>query len=207
MRLGRSFTDTQVRSFVADARKLACEPALTLRNTAVHLRTENVLTGRFVPPAASNVRAALATALKSIDAALESHRGDTGKAVIGALLGSQILLTIHPFRDGNGRTARTFFAAKLLRYVGHAPAAVLGMLLMHRAGAHQYHQASWALRAGDVEPMVSLFIGSQHLAHELILQDSAGNLPQAAFLEYCWNWVREMRQCGTFSGIASNRRA
>lgn len=192
-RLGRSFTDIRVRGFVADARKLACDPDLALRNRAVHLRTENALTGRFVPPAASDVRAALATALKSIDAALESHRGDAGKAAICALLGAQILLTIHPFRDGNGRTARMFFAAQLLRHLGPAPTGLLGMMLMHRAGAHQYHQASWALRAGDAEPMVALFVGSERLAHERLCQSLPTNLSQAGFLAHCWAGLRELR--------------
>lgn len=192
VRLRRSFAETRVKGFVADARKLACNQDLALRNRAVHLRTENALTGRFVPPAAGDVRAALATALKCIDAMLESHRGDAGKTAICALLGAQILLTIHPFRDGNGRTARMFFAAKVLRHLGPAPTALLGMLLMHRSGAHQYHQACWALRAGDAEPIVGLFVDSEMLAAERLLQDSKVGLSPPALLERSWEELRRL---------------
>lgn len=192
-RLEEAFIHSGVKRFVADAKKLAGDTGLVIRSRDVYLRTENPLTARFIPPAAGNVGAALDSALKSIDAALESHRGHAGKTAICALLGSQILLTIHPFRDGNGRTARMFLAAKLLRSLGPAPTALLGMLLMHRAGAHQYHQASWALRAGDAEPMVALFVGSERLAHERLCQSLPTNLSQAGFLAHCWAGLRELR--------------
>lgn len=193
VRLASAFTETRVKRFVASAQNLADETRLAIRNRAVYLRTENPLTARFIPPAAGNVGAVLGTALISIETALELHRGHAGKTAVCALLGSQILLTIHPFGDGNGRTARMFFAAQLLRHLGPAPTALLGMLLMHRAGAHQYHQASWALRAGDAEPMVALFVGSEKLAHERLFQGSATTLSQAGFLERCWSELQALR--------------
>ena len=191
VQLNCAFADARVKYFIADAKHLADEPGLAIRNTAVYLRTENTLTGRFIPPAAGDVGTTLATALKLFDVELESRRKSAGKTALCALLASQILLTIHPFRDCNGRTSRLFFAAKVLRHLGPAPTAILGMLLMQRAGAHQYHQAAWALRAGDAEPMATLFAGSEELACELF-HESAVNLPSAKLLEHCWTTLQEL---------------
>lgn len=184
-RLGEMFVQPKVKKFVADARILAEDPTLAIRDRGVYLRTENPLTAQFIPPRADGVARALEAALTSIRTALVRCRGEFAKSAICAVLGEQILLTIHPFRDGNGRTARMFFAAQLLRHVGPAPTGLLGMLLMHRAGGHQYHQASWALRAGNVEPMVDLFVSSENLAYERMFRGSAWMLSQAEFQEQC----------------------
>lgn len=193
MGLDSAFAGTRVKHFVADAKRLASPSEIEIRAGGVRLRTENLLTGRFVPPAASEVDAALATALRCVDAALELHRGEAEKAAVIALVGSQILLTIHPFRDGNGRTARMFLAAKVLRHVGPAPTALLGMLLMQRSGAHQYHQAAWAFRAGDAEPLIALFAESERLAAERMLRGAGEQLAPAALLEHCWKELRALR--------------
>lgn len=190
--LQQAFTDTKVRHFIADARKLAEREDISIRNGAVYLRTENALTGRFVPPAASGADVALGRALHCIEAALALHRGDRAQSAICALVSSQILLTIHPFRDGNGRTARMFHAAKVLRHLGPAPSALLGLLLLQRSGAHQYHQATWALRAGDAEPMVALFVDAERLAVERILPDPSSRPSPAALLEHCWSELRAL---------------
>lgn len=195
-RLVGAFTDARKKRFVLHARKLADDPDLSIRRNGVYLRTENTLTARFIPPHAREVGPALTNALKSIDAVLLSNRGNPGKTAICLVLGSQILATIHPFNDGNGRTARMFFAAKILRHLGPAPTTLLGILLMSRAGAHQYHQASWALRAGDAEPMVALFVGSERLAHAFLYQSATANMSQTELLEHCWTKLRVALPCG-----------
>ena len=193
LRLESAFAGTKSKHYVADARRLAGRSEIGIRSVDVRLRTENLLTGRFVPPPASQVDAALVTALRCIDSTLALHRGDVGKSAVIALVGSQILLTIHPFRDGNGRTARMFLAAKVLRHVGPAPTALLGMLLMQRSGAHQYHQAAWAFRAGDAEPLVALFTESERLAAERMVRGAGERLAPAALLEHCWRELRALR--------------
>lgn len=132
-------------------------------------------------------------ALRYIEAALSRLEGDSVKTAICALLGSQILLTIHPFADGNGRTARMYFAAKVLRRIGPVPAAILGMMLIYRGGAHLYHLASWELRAGNVEPMVELFANSVALAHERFLQDGLTDQSSANFLAHSWRELQSLR--------------
>lgn len=192
-KLERSFGDSRVKAFVADARALPDEVGLAIRSGGVHLRTDNRLTARFLPPSADEVSAALGIALKAIQSALERHRGKAARVAACALIGSQIMLTIHPFPDGNGRTARMFFAAQLLRYQVPAPTALLGMMLMYRGGAHRYHQASWELRAGNVEPMVELFAESTTLADERFMRHARVGQSPEEFLAACWRDLREMR--------------
>lgn len=191
-RLRRAFASTAVKCFVADARELTNDSHVAIRNGDVYLRTENPLTAGFTPPCAGHVAEMLGTALRFHATALAANRGDGGKVAACAVIGMQVLLTIHPFRDGNGRTARMFLAAQLLRHLGPVAAVLLGMLLMHRSGAHQYHQASWALRAGDPEPMVGLFVESELLAHDC-LQRAPKDSSAAALLEHCWMEVRALR--------------
>ena len=190
-RLASAFPGTGIRQFVADARDVSKERRLALRTGDVLLQTENPLTAGFSPPSAKDVEPALGIALRSINAALDRDQGDFRKAAICALLGSQILLTIHPFRDGNGRTARMFFAAKVLRHIGPSPSVLLGLLLIHRAGGHQYHQAAWAFRAGDVEPMLGLFVSSVRLAAEQLLPNAQAEMPPEVLLEHCWSGLRK----------------
>lgn len=191
MRLvGKVFQGSTVKRFVADARRVSGDGTLSIRAVDVRFRAENLLTSRFVPPAATGVGAALRSALPGIESAFERWHGDPDKVAICAMLGAQALLTIHPFKDGNGRTARMFMAAKVLRHLGPAPTALLGMLLLHRSGGHQYHQAAWALRAGDAEPMVDLFIEAERLAYERFIKDlPAGDVP-AGFLAECRDELR-----------------
>src|SRR5690606_37343058 len=103
---------------------------LAMRSGDVCFRTENLLTSGFIPPDAREAKAALAVALAEIEAATQEAQGKSDKVAICAMLGAQALLTIHPFKDGNGRTARMFMAAKVLRHLGPAPTALLGMLLL-----------------------------------------------------------------------------
>ena len=191
--LRESFQGSGTSHFIADAQALSGRSDLAIRRTLVRLRTEHAITARFRPPAAKDVPSSLGTALRFIEASLARHRGDAARAAICALLGSQVLLTIHPFPDGNGRTARMYFAAKLLQHLVPAPAALLGMMLMYRGGAHRYHLASWELRSGDVEPMVDLFASSVALAHELFMQETSPDQPQGSFLAHCWRRLRELR--------------
>lgn len=190
--LHSAFGDPHVTGFVADAQRLVDDMRVAIRNRRVRLLTENPLTAGFIPPGPGQVIPTLETALRALDAALATGCNDAEKAVC-AVIGMQVLLTIHPFRDGNGRTARLFLAAQVLRHVGPTPSVLLGMLLMHRSGAHQYHQASWALRAGDPAPMVGLFAASERLAADCLLQGSAACRSPAGLLEHCWMELRALR--------------
>lgn len=190
--LARSFWDASLKGFVADARALG-GGALSIRNGNVCLKTDNAITASFFPPPAAEVRSALAVALRSIHAVLRDCGSDSARIGVCSLIGSQILLTIHPFSDGNGRTARMFYAAQLLRHRATAPSALLGMMLMYRAGGHPYHQASWALRAGDVWPMTRLYADSLMLAGTLFPEAGSSDRCPREFLRYCRDELRIRR--------------
>lgn len=191
--LERSFDDVRIKQFVEDARSFPDAEALAVRKRNVCLRTTDNLTSRFRPPFAADVGAALSTCLKTTQASLQQAAGNPAKVAICAQLGSQVLLTIHPFQDGNGRTARMFFAANLLKRGVAAPTALLGMMLMYRSGSHQYHQASWELRAGNVEPMVRLFAESTALAQSRLMQHVTFDRSPENFLAHCWHELRAIR--------------
>lgn len=192
-RLERSFKNARTRTFVTDARALADGTALAIRKRNVRLKTDNYLTSRFLPPHAAEVDSALGTTLKAIETSLQVHQSDKAKATVCALLGSQAILTIHPFADGNGRTARMFFASQLLRYQVFVPNVLLGMILMYRGGAHQYHQASWQLRAGHAGPMVTLFADSVKFASAVFTDAISRTGSPEKFLRHCWQELRAIR--------------
>ncbi|HEU4812842.1 MAG TPA: Fic family protein [Xanthomonadaceae bacterium] len=192
-RLERAFEDTRIKEFVSDARSFPDAEALVVRKHNVCLKTTDSLTSRFRPPFAADVGPVLSTCLKATQESLRRVEGNAAKVAICAQLGSQILLTIHPFQDGNGRTARMFFAANLLKRGVAAPTALLGMMLMYRSGSHQYHQASWEFRAGNVEPMVRLFAESTALAQSRLMQHVTFDRSPENFLAHCWHELRAIR--------------
>lgn len=189
--LRRSFEEASVCRFVKDARVLS-GAELAIRIGDVRLRTEDALSATFSPPPADHVASSLGMALRYIETSLFRHLHDPAKAATCALLGSQILLTIHPFSDGNGRTARMYFAAKTLRHAGPVPGALLGLMLMYRGGAHRYHLASWELRAGNVEPMAELFAESVRAANELF-SCRGDSSDSKSFTVRCWRDLRALR--------------
>lgn len=193
-RLHGAFATPTVKRFVRDARAVSGNPALRVRAGEVLLRTDNPLTARFRPPRASDVHESLANALLAIEQALLEHRREPWTVAVTALVGSQILLTIHPFADGNGRTARFYYAAQLSRFGALDAVAILAMMLMYRGGANAYHQASWQFRAGDASPMVELFLRSAGVAMALLpASAAAAEMSERDFMLHCWEQLRASR--------------
>ena len=206
------FANPDVRHFVESARQSTGVRGVALRTRDVGLSAGNPLTARFVPMAAPQVPAALRVALRAIGVALRDARKCPLRAACVCWLGTQCLLAIHPFRDGNGRSMRAWFAANCLRHVGPAPSALLAVLLADGGDAQRYHQAAWALRAGMAEPMARLFIDAEAEARAYL--DTWFGAPiHHGFLMECHAWLRARLaypmndQCGIDSGRASNRRA
>lgn len=189
-RLRSLFASPMVQHFVADARSATCNRNLALRTKDVGLRSGNPLTGRFLPMEAAKVPAALHAALVMIGGALARAVDHPRASLLVAWLASQCLLTIHPFRDGNGRSMRAFFAASCLRSVGPAPTAILATLLAHAGGGHRFHQAAWALRTGVSDPMIMLFTDAEAEAREYLAPLLGEASVPDDFVVGCHAWLR-----------------
>lgn len=186
--LQNSFSGTAVEQYVRDARRLARERSLRIRDGNVGLRCANMLTARSRPPPAGPARQALQTLLRNTNALLRNAKSDTqARPVIISLVGAHAALAIHAFRDGNGRTARHYFAANVARHIGPAPTAILAWLLLGRSGAHRYHQCFWLLRAGDPLPMIDLFVEGERMASDVLKPHMADGLASAQLLSDCYD--------------------
>ncbi len=89
------------------------------------------------------------------DLVVFSRRLDIGALTLTAISHAQFE-TIHPFTDGNGRTARAL-AQALLRYRGVTRAVAVPVSAGLLADVDGYHTALTAYRAGDLEPIVARF--------------------------------------------------
>jgi Fic/DOC family len=87
----------------------ACAGGFDLRSTALSVRYRNPLFGTHTFPAATEVQALLTRALRVAES--------DDEAAIAATRLQLNLVTIHPFSDGNGRTAR-LAASMLLAHAG-----------------------------------------------------------------------------------------
>ena len=186
-RVRRSFRTPRMKSFLRDARKLHGLPG-GLRGAGMRFESSNALTAAFVPPTAEDVPAAIETFLEESELALAVARGPVEVAT-AALLASQVLVMIHPFNDGNGRTARLYFAAQLVRFEAEFASALLALPLMYREGTTAYHLAAWRFRAGNSQPMADLDLGSMLLASQLIL----ANPPGRDLRHHAWHTLRSLR--------------
>lgn len=181
-------------SFLRDARKVAPEAPIMFRRGLVGLRSANPLTDGFVPLAAERVPGAVRLALNLAGRTFGRDGMDVSQTAFGIVLATHVLLTIHPFPDGNGRVARMFFAASVLRHIGPAPSALLGLLVMqHQAGAQQFHQALWSLRRGESEPLITLYLRSRQIGMDCVLDASARRLCPDGVLERCWHNLMALR--------------
>lgn len=182
------------RRFLDDARRIAPEAPIMFRRGLVGLRSGNPMTARFVPPPAERVPAALRLALSLTDRALACDRMHVSQKALSIVLATHVLLTIHPFPDGNGRVTRMFCAASVLRHIGPAPSAILALVVMqHHAGAQPFHQALWSLRRGDVDPLAALYLRARQLAMDWVLDADTRHACPSTVLERCWDNLMALR--------------
>jgi len=96
--------------------------------------------------------------------------GSRAPSIERALLGSMVLLTVHPFPDGNGRMARHLFASWLKRYGYTNPALLSAFARCFFDGARSLQLALSAMRLGDPTQVVDLYWGCfDNARHELEL--------------------------------------
>ncbi|MDZ4350644.1 MAG: Fic family protein [Xanthomonadaceae bacterium] len=146
--LSRDFERGDTAGLLAAAGKLLGKPA-RLRGKPVRLRGENVFTQHFVPPAAKRVPECLDGLWWSLRRAVEtSASGAAEQRCLIAYAAFFALLTVHPFADGNGRTARMLFAALLHAGGVDCPVLALALPLSFAEGGRRFHQAALLARSG-----------------------------------------------------------
>lgn len=117
----------------------------SIRTDDVRINTRDPFTRDYLAPAASRVRPA-------IDRLFEvAYRLPDG--VAAAVARYFVLLTIHPFPDGNGRSCRAQFAATVARWVD-GPLLVLTLPWLHQDRNRQFHLLAKMARLGDFRPML-----------------------------------------------------
>lgn len=153
--VGSLFRTAALKGLARDASIMEGK-GLKLRSGSARLVSDNPLSALFIPPAAGQTAEAVRLVFHWLD-----HYSRAGErpeqAAYLIFMAYLALLTIHPFEDGNGRTMRRFFAARILQAGSPDTIALLGMLLAHRGNSQEFHLATWAFRAGDPEPALRLF--------------------------------------------------
>lgn len=120
-----------------------------VRRGAIVVHTENPFTRDFLPVSAERLVPATRMLFGLRRAGL--HR-DNAAARIASYF---ILLTLHPYRDGNGRTARLLFAADT--WAADAPALdLLGLAWLHGQRSTRFHLAAKCARAGSLDMLFAL---------------------------------------------------
>lgn len=93
--------------------------------------------------------------LDELDRGLPEEIGRIGKAVLRAVIGHLYTAWIHPFGDGNGRTARLLEVAILLEAGVPTPAAYLLSNHYNETRAEYYRQLDYASKSGwDINPFI-----------------------------------------------------
>lgn len=169
--LRRLFRGPGTAGFLRDAAAYAGGGRWAWRRGQVLLATGHPLTARFTPPQAADVPAAMRIALAAISDATMRAASPEALACL-ALVAYQVLLTIHPFEDGNGRTMRGVYACRVARAGPSAP-ALLALALMFGGDAARYHEAAWAFRAGEPDLLLHRYFEALEHA-EGLLGDALG---------------------------------
>lgn len=129
---------------------------LRLRSGLCLVRSPSMLSNGFVPPPATSVAPCCAALFRARQQDPLRLRN-----VPVRLASYLILLTIHPFQDGNGRAARLLFAADTLSS-GASPNDLLALALMHSNASAQFHLAAKCARLGDFSMLFTCYEAMRH---------------------------------------------
>ncbi len=132
-------------------------PAQRMRG--IGIATQNSYSQRFRGPSAVQ-------AMRASVRLFSTRRRQTERSGIEKALATYVvLLSIHPFADGNGRTARMLFAADALAHDGHAaPQLTLALILLHRGRGRLFHLAALCARTGDFSMLATCYSEALSLA-------------------------------------------
>ncbi|SFL26863.1 Fic family protein [Lysobacter sp. cf310] len=153
--LASAFPAADRKRFLRGCRRVSRE-ALEFRTGHMLIHSDNALSVDFIPPAPSQVVKLLEELLGQSATGLA---GATHSRPGVALATYFALLTLHPLADGNGRSARYYFAA-CVAALPEAPALLLALALMHSRRSAGFHLVAKLARLGDSEPFLDLFQAS-----------------------------------------------
>lgn len=121
---------------------------LEKRQGAVRIQSTSLFTERFQPPSADRAAAAVRQILEKV-ALLRGQQASKTSLALLAAIEYALFLTIHPFVDGNGRTARLVFASRVMFLDGAANLLLLALVHLHRSRGRAFHLCMQALRMGS----------------------------------------------------------
>lgn len=138
----------------------------SLRTRDVFIRTNNLLGKDFVPPQASRVSPGLVHLFKA-SRQISSQISKPESSIVGMAMAAYfIVLTIHPFSDGNGRASRFYFASRVSCVFGASSILLLALCFLHRNHGTAFQLAAKLARLGDFSPLLSEYQGCILSAHE-----------------------------------------
>lgn len=134
--------------------RVAAGIRVRLRDTGSRLRGANPLTAAFAPPNAREVP----TLLRELHARV--RRWPTaGSSCVGEALAMLAyaeffaFLSIHPFPDGNGRTARWLYANRIHNGASPEPMLILALPISFAQNGTRFHLAAQLARAGTFDEL------------------------------------------------------
>lgn len=151
-------------AFIKDVGPLAGVDA-SVRPAGVNITTSNIFGMGFVPPT-------VPVALRAMRRLFSLHYmdGEGGADSVGSSLAFYVIfLTIHLFRDGNGRLARFIFAGD--RVAANKELAVheiLALICLHRNKSHLFHLSAKCARGGDAGMILSCFHEAQSYSWRIV---------------------------------------
>ena len=170
-KVSRFFPCYSLDALLNGASLAGCVPG-RLRQTEVKLETWNQLTTAFRPPRPSELRRAMTHLMK--EARCKVQRATTPSQKVGVALGTYfILLTIHPLKDGNGRTARANFVGAVAELSPISPLLLLGLCLLHQERSSAFHLAASLARMGETGALLEIFHSAVEQANRWLSDDLA----------------------------------
>lgn len=153
--------------------------ALAVRSGGIRLRTENVFTERFTPPPAADVPALLRVLDRRSTSLYRTHAAAPLFAMPSLAYGEMFaLLAIHPLLDGNGRTARWLYTARLWQAGMTDPYLALAIPMSFVGNGSRFHLAAQLARSGEFGDLYANFTDAV-VAAETWFAGSVANLREA----------------------------
>lgn len=153
-------------AFSNESRSLV-QQRLRMRSERIIVRSPNSLSDGFLPPPAGKAVASSAILFRE-----RIGKGDRLNVWRARLASYLIFLTIHPFEDGNGRTARLMFAADTLSNNGPQE-DLMALILLHSSASAAFHVSAKCARLGDFCMLFTCFEAARLRAHAMFGENLA----------------------------------
>lgn len=137
----------------------------SLRRGDIEVRTGSSLSRGFIPPQKDMAD----RAIKSFFLERDNYRYNI-YSIQMRLASYLILLTIHIFKDGNGRLSRLLFASDTLTH-SFCIDELLGLIFLHKNKGFSFHLAAKCARAGDFSMLFNCYADMQSFSRKLIIDD------------------------------------